>query len=115
MTIEADRHSINTILRNLINNAIKFTQNSGTVTVEAIHSADFIEISIRDSGIGMTEETMVKLFNIAESSSTIGTNNETGTGLGLILCKDLIEKQGGKIDVKSELGRGSTFFVGIPH
>ena len=113
--IEADRHSLNTILRNLINNGIKFTRNGGKVTIESIHRVDFIEISIQDNGIGMTDETIGKLFNIAESSSTIGTNNERGTGLGLILCKDLIEKQGGQISVKSELGKGSTFFVLVPN
>ena len=91
MTIDADRHSINTIIRNQINNAIKFTENGGAVTIESIHRADFIEISIQDNGVGMTDETMAKLFNIAESSSTNGTNNEKGSGLGLILCKDLIE------------------------
>jgi signal transduction histidine kinase/streptogramin lyase len=114
LTIIADKNMIRTILRNLISNAIKFTHKNGKVEVKAIIEDKQVEISVSDSGIGMTKETITKLFKIDANISTRGTENEKGTGLGLFLCKEFIEKHGGKIWVESESGKGSTFKFFIP-
>ncbi|MFY9152799.1 MAG: PAS domain-containing sensor histidine kinase [Prolixibacteraceae bacterium] len=110
----ADENSIKTIIRNLLNNAIKYTPNGGLIHVDAIQNGQLIEVSIQDNGIGMSLAIKEKLFRIEESQSRMGTNNEVGTGLGLILCKDIIAKNGGKIWVESELGKGSIFTFSIP-
>ena len=113
--IVADNHMFGTIIRNLVSNAIKFTKAGGTVSVEADHLRDnLIEIKIIDSGIGMTPEIKNKLFQINEKTSRPGTEGEASTGLGLLLCKEFIEKNGGKISVESEVGKGSTFCLMIP-
>jgi signal transduction histidine kinase len=114
LTIIADKNMIKTILRNLISNAIKFTHKNGKVEVKAIIVNKQVEISVSDSGIGMTKETMAKLFRIDANLSTCGTENEKGTGLGLFLCKEFIEKHGGKICVESESGKGSIFKFFLP-
>jgi signal transduction histidine kinase len=114
LTIIADKDMIKTILRNLISNAIKFTHKNGLVEVKAIIKDGNMEISVSDSGIGMTDETMAKLFRIDANLSTRGTENEKGTGLGLFLCKEFVEKHGGKIWAESESGKGSTFKFFIP-
>ena len=114
LTIIADKNMIKTILRNLISNAIKFTHKNGKVGVKAMAINNQVEISVSDSGIGMTKETIAKLFRIDANQSTPGTENEKGTGLGLVLCKEFIEKHGGKIWVESESGKGSTFKFSIP-
>ena len=98
-----------TALRNLISNAIKFTNAEGLVSLNFIENDTNIEIQITDSGVGIMAENIPNLFSIEKNISTLGTNNEKGTGLGLMLCKELIEKQGGKIWVESELGEGSIF------
>ena len=105
---------INTIIRNLITNAIKFTKQDGIISVESGLKNESVEISIKDTGVGMNEETIGKLFRLESTHSSMGTNNEAGTGLGLILCKEFVEKHGGKIVVDSELGKGSTFSFCIP-
>jgi two-component system sensor histidine kinase/response regulator len=114
LMIIADKNMIKTILRNLISNAIKFTHKNGKVEVKAIAINNQVKISVSDSGIGMTKETIAKLFRIDANQSTPGTENEKGTGLGLVLCKEFIEKHGGKIWVESESGKGSTFKFSIP-
>jgi len=114
LTIIADKNMIRTILRNLISNAIKFTHKNGKVEVKAIIDNRQVEISVSDSGIGMTQETIAKLFRIDSNLSTSGTENEKGTGLGLLLCKEFIEKHGGKIWVESESGKGSIFKFFLP-
>lgn len=114
LTIKADKDMIKTILRNLISNAIKFTHKNGMVEVRAIIEDENMEISVSDSGIGMTDETMAKLFRIDANLSTRGTENEKGTGLGLFLCKEFVEKHGGNIWVESKSGKGSTFKFFIP-
>ena len=113
-TIIADKNMIKTILRNLISNAIKFTHKNGKVEVKAIKNNQQVEISVSDSGIGMTKETMAKLFRIDANLSTSGTENEKGTGLGLFLCKEFVEKHGGKIWAESESGNGSIFKFSLP-
>jgi len=102
-------------LRNLISNAIKFTPKKGKVEVNALTNDKYAEISVSDNGTGMTKETTAKLFRIDANLSTQGTENERGTGLGLILCKEFVEKNGGKIWVESESGKGSTFKFILPH
>jgi PAS domain S-box-containing protein len=115
LRILADNHMFETVIRNLVSNAIKFTKNGGKVTVKADKRSDnSIEIHIIDSGIGMTPELKNKLFQINEKTSRPGTEGEASTGLGLLLCKEFIEKNGGKIFAESEVGKGSTFSVIIP-
>jgi len=114
LTVFADRNMIKTILRNLISNAIKFTHRKGKVEIKAFIDNDFVEIEVSDNGIGISKETMSKLFRIDADLSTRGTENEKGTGLGLFLCKEFVEKHGGKIWVESESGRGSTFKLVLP-
>lgn len=114
LIINADQDMINTIIRNLLTNAIKFTHKNGIICIDAISKNGFVELCIKDSGIGMNNETIDKLFRLDVSLSTSGTENETGTGLGLILCKEFVEKHGGKIWATSELGKGSTFFISLP-
>lgn len=113
--IFADENMLNTVLRNLITNAIKFTNQGGKITLDAIYENNEINISVSDSGVGMNSETINKLFRIDTKVSALGTNNETGTGLGLILCKEFVEKHGGKIWVESEIGKGSTFYFSLPN
>lgn len=112
--VKVDNNSIKTIIRNLFNNAIKYTPNGGLVKFNAIRNGNSVEVSITDTGIGMSQKTISKLFKIEESQSRLGTNNESGTGLGLILCKDIIAKNNGKIWVESEPGKGSVFKFSIP-
>lgn len=106
----ADRQMISTVLRNLISNAIKFTREGGEIHISAEKRADEILVSVSDNGVGIAPERLEKLFRIDESDSTPGTNNENGTGLGLILCKEFIKNHGGKIWGESENGKGSTFY-----
>jgi signal transduction histidine kinase len=112
--IFADKNMINTILRNLLSNAIKFTHKSGKVTVSAIINSGDVVISVKDTGIGISKENIDKLFRIDTKFSMPGTNNEQGTGLGLKLSKEFVEKQGGKIWVESIENKGSEFKFSIP-
>jgi signal transduction histidine kinase len=119
LTINAHRHSVNTVVRNLISNAIKFTPEGGTITLGVKPGEGQVTVSIKDNGVGMPPEVIQKLFRIDTKHTTKGTADEKGTGLGLILCKEFIEKNGGRIWVESEVGRGSVFsftlpYVGVP-
>ena len=115
LEIRADIHMFDTIIRNLISNAIKFTISGGKVIVTANYNGDhYIVVKINDSGIGMAPELRNKLFQIDEKTSRPGTEGETSTGLGLLLCKEFIEKHGGKIWVESSVGQGSTFSFSLP-
>jgi len=109
----ADREMVNLVLRNLLSNAIKFTPAGGTIKLASTSSTNRIEISVDDTGIGMSSENMKLLFN-NEYFSTRGTNDESGTGVGLLLCKDFLEKNGGRITVASVQGKGSTFSFSLP-
>ena len=114
--IYADWQMTNTILRNLINNAIKFTKNGGKVLVTTKRVNQKILITISDSGIGMDKETLEMLFKIdIKSISRTGTNNETGTGLGFVVCKELIELNQGEIGVESTVNTGSKFWIKLPY
>lgn len=97
------------IFRNLITNAIKFTNNNGTITLTAIQKDQYIEVCVEDTGVGISAEKSARIFTLNKQRSTIGTNNEQGIGLGLMLCNELIEKQGGEIYFESETGKGSKF------
>jgi len=110
----ADKAMIDTLLRNLISNAIKFTNPGGSIVVSAEQEQEKLIVTVSDNGVGINADAMGKLFRIEESYSTKGTQNEQGTGLGLILCKEFIEKHGGKIWAESEVGKGSKFSFTIP-
>lgn len=109
----ADANMIDTVLRNLTTNAIKFSEK-GEIIINAVVEDETVTVSVKDSGVGMDEETLNKLFKIGVSHSEKGTNGEDGTGLGLAICKEFVEKNGGKIWVESELGQGSTFCFTLP-
>lgn len=115
IVIYADKFSLKTVVSNLLNNAIKFTPSNGIIKIHAIQNEHYIEISISDNGVGIQEEMISKLFRIEENVSTLGTNDEKGTGLGLLLCKEFIEKHDGVIWVESEVGKGSRFAFTIPN
>ncbi len=113
-SVFADKEMIGTILRNLISNALKFSLPGGEIAIKVEESLTEMKISVIDNGVGIPKISIDKLFRIDENYSTIGTKNEKGTGLGLILCKEFIEKHGGKIWVESEEGKGSIFSFTIP-
>lgn len=112
--INADLNMLNSVFQNLISNAIKFTPKGGSITITSVKRGDFIEVSVTDSGVGIKTEDLSKLFRIDSHFSTKGTNNEEGTGLGLILCKEMIEKHQCKIWAESEYGKGTSFKFTIP-
>ena len=114
LTILADKNMTRTILRNLISNAVKFTRRNGKVNIVARISHKFVDISVSDNGIGMSPASISKLFRLDANMSTRGTDNEKGTGLGLFLCKEFVEKHGGKISVVSDAEKGSTFNFTMP-
>lgn len=112
--VYADDNMLHTVLRNLVANAIKFTPQNGKVTIKAVSKVRTVHISISDTGVGISKEDLQKLFRIDVHHSTKGTSNEAGTGLGLLLCKEFIEKCGGQIWVKSEIDKGSVFNFTLP-
>lgn len=113
-TVNADENLLKTIIRNLVHNAIKFTRADGQVMLSSKTVDGFEEISITDTGIGIPEENMENIFNLHSQASRRGTANERGTGLGLTLCKEFIEKHGGSIQVLSKVDSGTTFTFTIP-
>ncbi|MCB2195229.1 MAG: PAS domain S-box protein [Bacteroidetes bacterium] len=114
LEVYADQFMIDTVFRNLISNAIKFTHNQGKITIRDKQQHNKILIEVEDDGIGIQEKDIKDLFNIENTYSKEGTNEEKGTGLGLILCKEFIEKHGGEIWVQSKEGDGTKFFFTIP-
>jgi signal transduction histidine kinase len=112
--INADRRMIGSVLRNLISNAIKFTNPGGKITITTVIEENEIVISVADTGVGIKKERLDKLFSISESYSTQGTQKEKGTGLGLILSKEFVEKHNGKIRAESTVGVGTVFYVSLP-
>lgn len=112
--IKTDVDMLNTILRNLVNNAIKFTHPQGTVTISTEISNGNLIISVSDTGIGMSEELQEKLFKIGEKVVQNGTNKETGSGLGLLLVKEFVTLLNGKLELESEKGKGTTFRIYLP-
>ncbi|MFZ5941701.1 MAG: PAS domain-containing sensor histidine kinase [Bacteroidota bacterium] len=114
LKVKADKNMIETVFRNLIANAIKFSSNGGNVICTTVPAGKFVEISVIDSGIGIQPRKVKSLFSLEQVESTAGTEGETGTGLGLILCHEFTRKNGGKIEVTSTPGKGSTFTVSLP-
>jgi signal transduction histidine kinase len=114
LSVLADENMLNTILRNLISNAIKFTKQQGEIKILSEINENMVEITVKDNGVGISEKDIETLFNLDEKNTNVGTANEQGSGLGLILCKDFIEKNGGKIWVKSVEGVGTEFVFSIP-
>lgn len=113
--VDVDKDMFKTVYRNLISNAIKFTNEGGEISIGCGKvTDDFVEFYVKDNGVGIPNENIHKIFRIDENITTQGTNQERGTGLGLILCKDFIEKHGGKIWVESEVNKGSTFWFTFP-
>ncbi len=111
--VNGDLPMISTVLRNLLSNAIKYSHPGGEITISSKHIQDDIQVSIADCGVGIKKDQLKKLFRIDEAHSTNGTFNEKGTGLGLILCKEFIEKHHKKIWVESDEGKGSVFHFTI--
>ncbi|MCP5495871.1 MAG: hypothetical protein H7A23_15060 [Leptospiraceae bacterium] len=105
---------LDTTIRNLVSNAIKFTPNGGEISVSSERKDSFIEIAVKDSGVGIEPENLQKIFQIDTKHKTLGTNKERGTGLGLILCKEFVEKHKGEIGVNSIPNEGSQFFIRLP-
>ncbi len=110
----ADENMLHTVMRNLLSNAVKFTVEGGKITLSGERKDGEVVISVKDTGVGIREEDMSKLFRIDSNFSTKGTNKESGTGLGLILCKEFIQKMKGHIWVTSEVGKGTEFFISLP-
>ncbi len=114
LPVKVHRHSINTVVRNLISNAIKFTNEGGTITLASEEKGNQFIISVTDTGVGMSPAAIQKLFLLGTKHSTLGTAKEKGTGLGLLICKEFVEKNGGTIHVESKEGVGSKFYFTIP-
>jgi signal transduction histidine kinase/tetratricopeptide (TPR) repeat protein len=112
--IWADNNQIDIVIRNLLSNAIKFTPENGLITIDAEEKSGMWQISIRDTGIGMTAEMQRTIFKDTSNVTTYGTNNEKGTGLGLSLCKEMVHKNKGEIWVESVPRKGTTFFFTVP-
>jgi signal transduction histidine kinase len=113
--VNADKAMISTVLRNLISNAIKFTKPEGRINITVTATEQGVTIAVQDNGVGIPNATLGRLFSLEGSGSTPGTNDEQGTGLGLILCREFIEKHGGNISVESEVGKGSCFTFILPN
>ena len=112
--VYADQDILSSILRNLTGNAIKFSHPGGKISLQVAEVGPFLKLSVEDSGIGIKNKDLKKLFSLKENFSSRGTNNEEGTGLGLILCKEFVEKIGGTLSIKSREGKGSIFSFTIP-
>jgi signal transduction histidine kinase len=110
----ADKNMISTVFRNLISNAIKFTNPQGNITITGCTKNEYHEFSVTDNGIGMNEKTKDDLFKLNSKTQRAGTSEESGTGLGLLLCKEFVEKNGGEIAVTSKENEGSTFSFTLP-
>ena len=106
-----DKNHLEIIIRNLLQNAVKFTENSGIIEVNLSENSDFCKLGITDNGVGIAQEKLPQLFQLSKSISSVGTNNEQGTGLGLNLVKELVELNNGKISVRSKIGIGTTFTI----
>ncbi|MBN2663601.1 MAG: PAS domain S-box protein [Bacteroidales bacterium] len=113
--VVGDFYMLSTILRNLTSNAIKFSPSNSEITLKVVHKKSKIVFSVADAGVGMSEDKLEKLFKIGEKITSLGTNNEQGSGLGLLLSKEFVTKHNGKIWAESIINEGSTFYFSIPH
>ena len=119
LLVHVDKNMLSTIIRNLVSNAIKFTPKNGEISVNAKeivkeNNQKFIQVTVKDTGVGISKEMQAKIFDISKNTTTKGTENELGTGLGLILSKEFVEKHGGKIWIESEKEKGSEFIFTLP-
>ena len=112
--VSADLEMLKVVIRNLVSNAIKFTLKGGTVSIISKWEERYLSISVKDTGIGMTPDRVDRLFHLSTDRTTLGTANEKGTGIGLLLCKEFIEKHGGHIVVRSTENKGTTFTFSLP-
>jgi len=112
--VYADKNMIDTVLRNLVSNSIKFTPTEGTISVEAVPGEELIQIIVKDTGVGIPLDKQGKLFSFGEFHSTSGTAGEPGTGLGLIICFEFVKKHGHELSFSSESGKGTSFFFDLP-
>ena len=112
--VKADKVMVTTVIRNLVVNAIKFTNPGGSITIRSEKRDNVVIISVADTGIGIVDEKKHRIFSVDTTKSTTGTANESGTGLGLLLCKEYVERNGGEIWLESESGVGTTFFFTLP-
>jgi signal transduction histidine kinase len=115
LMVYADAYMLKAVLRNLVSNAIKFTKKGGKIQISAIHDKDITILKVADNGVGMKPDILDKLFNIASLQSSEGTDNETGTGLGLLLCKEFVDKHNGKIWVNSIVDEGTEISFSLPY
>ncbi len=113
LQVFSDANILSLVIRNLLSNAIKFTYAGGEISLHAEKQAAFVVFSVKDTGVGISPERLDNLINSSKNISTRGTNKEKGSGLGLLLCKEFIEKSGGKLHIESELNKGTTFYVYI--
>jgi PAS domain S-box-containing protein len=114
LQIFADRSLLSTVLRNLISNSIKFTGQGGKIMISAAGEKDKLILTVEDNGMGMSRESIDHLFSLESGTSTPGTRNETGTGLGMIICREFVLRHDGEISVESEPGKGSRFIISLP-
>jgi len=114
LTVWADSKMVETVVRNLVTNALKFTRPGGKIIISCTDNQEDARLSVEDNGVGMGKEQLENLFRIDTHFSTPGTDNERGTGLGLLLCREFIERHGGEIRVESEPGKGSSFSFSLP-
>ena len=116
LVVVADKNHLQVVFTNLIANALKFTNNGGKITMysEALATGDFVKISVIDTGVGIPKELLADIFRIDKKHTTVGTDGEFGTGLGLLLCKEFVEKNNGEISVESEENKGTSFHITLP-
>jgi len=112
--IHVDKNMISTVIRNILSNAIKFSYKKGKIDIQIKEDSGYIKISFTDFGVGMSKDVLDSLFDPAVHHTTLGTENEKGTGLGLLLCSEFIEINKGRIEVQSDIGKGSTFSLYLP-
>jgi PAS domain S-box-containing protein len=115
ITVFADVEMFKTIMRNIVSNAIKFSNKNGAINIFTERTKSSLTISVMDNGVGIKPENLPKLFDISQIHTTVGTAEEEGTGLGLLICKEFVEKHGGKIAVESMVGEGSRFYFTLPY
>lgn len=112
--VSIDENMIDAVIRNLLSNAIKFTKPGGAIKISVQNDENSVTLAVSDNGVGIAKKTLANLFRIDAKTRQVGTKGERGTGLGLILCKEFIDRHGGTIRAESEVGRGSTFRFTLP-
>jgi len=110
----ADLNTLQIVFRNLLSNAIKFTPDKGSIVISATEKEDKVNIVVKDTGVGIPKESIPKLFDSTLHFTTYGTNRESGSGIGLMLCQDFIKRNNGEVRLESEVGKGTSFIVVLP-